>query len=201
MNLKKTLVILTALFAAFSVQAEIQEGKEYITINQPHSAQPEVIEFFSFACPHCYNFEKEFHIPEQIKAQMPKGTQFKQYHVNWQGEELVRAWALAMALGIEDKIRMPMFEAVQGRKVNDMNDIRNVFLANGVTAEQFDGSINSFAVNALVNQQIQLAEKLNVRATPDFYINEKYHVNMEGMPHDDSFDKVYVQTVLDLLKK
>ncbi|TCP96236.1 thiol:disulfide interchange protein DsbA [Cricetibacter osteomyelitidis] len=199
--MKKFLLILTALFAATTVQAAPTEGKEYTTLDQPKSAQPEVIEFFSFGCIHCYHFETQYKIPQQIKEKLPAGVSFKQYHVNWMGDDFVRAWALAMALGVEDKVKMPLFEGVQARKISSMDDIRDVFLANGVSAEQFDGGINSFAVNALFNQQVQLAEKLKVQATPDFYVNGKYHINAQGMPQDESFIPTYVDTVIELLKK
>ncbi|MEN2838636.1 Thiol:disulfide interchange protein DsbA [Mannheimia haemolytica] len=39
-----------------------------------------------------------------------------QYHVNFlgrQSEDLTRAWALAMALGAEDKVKTALFEGAQ----------------------------------------------------------------------------------------
>lgn len=38
------------------------------------------------------------------------------YHVNFMGvtgQELTQAWAVAMALGVEDKVTVPLFEGVQ----------------------------------------------------------------------------------------
>ncbi|OOS00942.1 thiol:disulfide interchange protein [Canicola haemoglobinophilus] len=202
--MKKILLAFASFFFLSSAQAlELQEGKQYIELNQPHSVQTEIIEFFSFSCPHCFNFETKYQIPQKIKADLPKDATFKQYHVDWLGEEMVRAWSLAMILGIEEKVKMPLFEMIiEKRKAPTLDNIRDVFLANGVTAEQFDGGINSFAVTALTNKQITLAKKLGVRATPEFYVNGKYKVNGEGLSRSmDGFIKDYVETVKGLLQK
>ncbi|MDG6895319.1 thiol:disulfide interchange protein DsbA [Volucribacter amazonae] len=207
--MKKILTILTALFAATAVYANelnLTEGKQYQVIDQPRSAQPEVIEFFSFYCPHCYYFDVDYKIPQQIQQNLPEGVSFKQYHVDFlgrQSENLSRAWALAMAMGIEDKVKNDLFIGAQNNAFNSMADIRQVFINNGISAEQFDSSINSFAVNNLVNRQAKLAETFNVRGVPDFYVNGRFRVNPEGLSNTnvETFVSEYVETVKQLLKK
>ncbi|MBN6066193.1 DsbA family protein [Aggregatibacter actinomycetemcomitans] len=198
-----------ALAAAFSVSVQAQdltEGKQYTVVEgQQRTAQPEVIEFFSFYCPHCYSFEAQYHIPQKVAEALPEGTSFKQYHVDFlgrQSENLTRAWALAMAIKAEDKVRMPLFKAAQANALRSMSDIRQIFIDNGISAEQFDGGINSFAVNGLVAKQQNLVEKYQLRGVPDFYVNGKYRVNMEGLAHDENgFVNEYVETVKGLLQK
>ena len=85
--MKKILFLLGALFSFNAFAANLEEGKQYIQVGQTASAQPEVIEFFSFYCPHCYAFEMEYHIPKQVAESLPKGTEFKQYHVNFLGRQ------------------------------------------------------------------------------------------------------------------
>ncbi|MDG2952770.1 thiol:disulfide interchange protein DsbA [Exercitatus varius] len=199
-----TLIAATTAAMSLHVQAaELKEGEQYITVAQNPSSEPEVIEFFSFYCPHCYSFEMTYKIPEKIKAGLPKDASFKQYHVDFlgpQGENLTRAWALAMALGAESKVKRALFESAQANALRSMDDIRQKFIDNGITAEQFDGGINSFAVNALVKKQQNLAQQFKVQGVPDFYVNGKYRVNAEGLSHDD-FVGDYVKTTIELLKK
>ena len=148
--MKKVLFLLGALFSFNAFAANLEEGKQYVQVSQTASAQPEVIEFFSFSCPHCYAFEMEYHIPKQVAEGLPQGTEFKQYHVNFlgrQSENLTRAWALAMALGAESKVKAPLFEAAQQDKLSSMDDIRKIFSDNVVTAQQLYNNINSFAGN------------------------------------------------------
>ncbi len=206
----KTVFIALSALGAFSTTVAAQEptaGKEYTEIRQVPSAQKEVLEFFSFYCPHCYDFELTYQIPSKIKAGLPEGAVFKQYHVDFlgrQSKELTRAWALAMALGAEDKVKTPLFEAAQKNTIKSMDDIRTIFLANGITAEQFDGGINSFAVNGLVTKQNQVTEALNIRGVPAFFVNEQYQINAEGFSDSGStneFVQRYIDAVLFLVKK
>ncbi|HDR1020913.1 TPA: DsbA family protein [Pasteurella multocida] len=205
--MKKLFVALSAFFLAFSVNAaDLTEGKQYVALKTAPSAQSEVVEFFSFYCPHCYSFEYQYKIPEQVKNSLPKDVKFTQYHVEFlgpQGKNLTRAWAFAMATGIEDKVKEPLFLAAQKNALRSMDDIRQIFLDKGVSAEQFDGGINSFAVNALVNKQVNAAEQFKVRGVPDFYVNGRFRVNAEGLntSNTESFIKDYVETVKGLLQK
>ncbi|TDQ56378.1 thiol:disulfide interchange protein DsbA [Mesocricetibacter intestinalis] len=202
--MKKLLFTCLAALAAFSVQAQdLSEGKQYTLSGQEASARPEVVEFFSFYCPHCYSFEMEYKIPHKIRAELPEGTEFHQYHVNFLGrasESLTRAWALAMAIGAEQKVKGPLFEAAHKDSIKSMEDIRRIFIDNGISAEEFDGGINSFAVTALVNKQNNMAQKFNVVSVPDFYVNGKYHVNAGGLSRDN-FVQDYADTVKGLLQK
>ncbi|GJJ80811.1 thiol:disulfide interchange protein DsbA [Pasteurella canis] len=205
--MKKLFLVLASFLCVFVAQAQnLTEGKQYVTLNTSPSAQPEVIEFFSFYCPHCYSFEYEYQIPKKVKADLPQGVEFKQYHVNFlgpQGENLTRAWSFAMATGVEDKVKEALFQAAQKNVLRSMEDIRNIFLKKGISAEQFDGGINSFAVTALVNKQVNAAEQFKVRGVPDFYVNGRYRINPEGLSttSNDAFIKDYVETVKGLLQK
>lgn len=214
--MKKTILLLSALLSISTAQAvdskpfDLENGKQYIELNTEASFQPEVIEFFSFYCPHCYDFEYNYEIPSKIKESLPKNVAFKQYHVSFlgpQGELLTRAWSLALALGVENKVRQPLFEAVH-KAINErdasqpnLDTIRQIFLNAGVTADEFN-SINSFVVTGLVNKQTQLAEKLDVRGVPDFYVDGKYRVNPEGQPKtEQGFINGYLKTIKGLLQK
>lgn len=207
--LKTAFVALSALFAfnTAAVAADPVAGKEYVEVRKAPSAQKEVVEFFSFYCPHCYSFELDYKIPSQIKAKLPADTKLVQYHVNFlgrQSENLTRAWALAMALGAEDKVKTALFEGAQKDAFKSMDDIRSVFLANGITAEQFDNGINSFAVNGLVNKQVQLADEFQIRGVPAFFVNGQYEMKLEGFSDSSStndFIQRYIDAVVFLSKK
>lgn len=206
---KTTFIMLSALFM-FNHQIAAQEfkaGKEYEQVRPEPTAQKEVVELFSFYCPHCYEFSTTYKIPQKIQQGLPKDAVLKEYHVDFlggQSENLTRAWALAMALGKEENVKMPLFKSAQNNAIKSMDDIRAIFLANGISAEQFDGGINSFVVNGLVNKQKQVAEEFKVRGVPAFFVNGQYKINPEGfadVSSTDEFIKRYVDAILFLVKK
>lgn len=70
------------------------------------------------------------------------------------GKDLTQAWAVAMALGVEDQVTVPLFEGVQKTQtVQSVADIRKVFVDAGIKGEDYDAAWNSFVVKSLVAQQ------------------------------------------------
>ena len=214
--MKKSVLLLSALLSISTVQAteikstDLIEGKQYFELNTAESVRPEVVEFFSFYCGHCYDYEYNYKIPTKVKEELPKGVDFKQYHVAFlgpQGELLTRAWSLALALGVENDVRKPLFDAVRkaarerDASQPNLDTIRNIFLDAGVTQDEFN-SIDSFVVTGLMNKQVTLAEKLEVNGVPDFYVNNKYRVNPEGQAKtEQGFINGYLKTIKGLLQK
>ncbi|MNC08701.1 Thiol:disulfide interchange protein DsbA precursor [compost metagenome] len=104
-----------------------------------------------------------------------------------------------MALGVEDKITAPMFEAVQKTQtVQNVADIRQVFIDAGVKAEEYDAAWNSFVVKSLVAQQEKAAADLQLQGVPAIFVNGKYQLNPQGM--DTSNMDVFVQQYADVAK-
>lgn len=52
--------------------AQFQDGKQYITLEKPVAGEPQVLEFFSFYCPHCYQFEEVLHVSDNVKKSCRK---------------------------------------------------------------------------------------------------------------------------------
>jgi len=129
------------------------------------------------------------------------------YHVEFLGplgKELTQAWAVAMALGVEDKITTPMFNGIQKTQtVQTVADIRKVFIDAGVKPEEYDAAWNSFVVKSLVAQQEKAAADLQLQGVPAMYVNGKYQINPQGMDTSnmDAFIMQYADTVKQLVEK
>ena len=201
--MKKIWLALAGMILAFSASAaQFTDGKQYTTLDKPVAGEPQVLEFFSFYCPHCYDFERVWHISDAVKKTLPEGTKMTKYHVEFLGplgKDLTQAWAVAMALGVEDKITAPMFEAVQKTQtVKNVADIRKVFVDAGVKGEDYDAALNSFVVKSLVAQQEKAAADLQLQGVPAMFVNGKYQLNPQGM--DTSNMDVFVQQYADTVK-
>lgn len=119
--MKKVLLMAAALLLApLAVSAvEYQEGVHYTVINDgPATAKPEITEFFSFYCPHCFNFSKT--VVPKILAEKPEGVAFNQAHVDFIGKEMgvemSRAFAVAHQLNVDDKMDAALFSAIHEKK-------------------------------------------------------------------------------------
>ncbi|TQI78011.1 thiol:disulfide interchange protein DsbA [Serratia fonticola] len=201
--MKKIWLALVGMVMAFSASAaQFSDGTQYVTLDKPVTGEPQVLEFFSFYCPHCYQFEEVYHVSDAVKKALPEGTKMTKYHVEFLGplgKQMTQAWAVAMALGVEDKITQPMFEAIQKTQtVQTPDDIRNVFIKAGVSAEDYDSALNSFVVKSLVVQQEKAAEDLQLRGVPAIFVNGKYMVKNEGL--DTSSMEAYVKQFAEVVK-
>lgn len=206
--MKKILLALVGIAMAFGASAaQFSEGDQYIKLDKSITGEPQVLEFFSFYCPHCYEFEEVYHVSDAVRKGLPEGVKMTKYHVEFLGplgKQLTQAWAVAMALGVENKITQPMFEAVQKtQSVQSPEDIRNVFIKAGVSAADYDGALNSFVVKSLVVQQEKAAEDLQLRGVPAIFVNGKYMVKNDGLDTSsmDSYVQQFSNVVNFLLKQ
>ncbi|MEV3837754.1 thiol:disulfide interchange protein DsbA/DsbL [Aeromonas dhakensis] len=190
-----TMLILPMSYAA----PQFKEGIHYETLSNASSAQPEVLEFFSYFCPSCANFEP---IVKGLKKTLPEGVPLKKNHVVFFGQgmgpQMQRAFAVASLLNVEEKITAAIFHKMQQRQSPKCRaDVRNIFVESGISAEKFDNLIDSFAVTSMVAQFDHNTKKYNVRAAPTFLINEKYVVKLESIRSLEQFNQI----VAFLLKK
>nr|WP_314268016.1 thiol:disulfide interchange protein DsbA [uncultured Moellerella sp.] len=187
------LAVIGLVMSFGAVAADYTDGKQYIMQKETVQNLPEVLEFFSFYCPHCYQFEAVYKIPQSIKENLPAGVTNARYHVDFLGPlgaELTKAWAVAMVLNVEDKVTGPIFEGVQKTQtIRSTDDIRSTFIkAAGITAEEYDAALNSFVVKSLVAKQQDAAKNLKLRGVPAIFVNGKYLVNNSGAASNDTKD-------------
>ena len=200
--MKKIFLALIGMVMAFSASAaQFSNGTQYVTLDKPAAGEPQVLEFFSFYCPHCYQFEQVWHVSDNIRKNLPEGVKYAKYHAEFLGplgKQLTQAWAVAIALGVEDKVSPLMFEAVQKKQtVQNVDDIRKVFIQAGVKGEDYDAALNSFVVKSLVVQQEKAAQDLNLQGVPSVFVNGKYMVKNDGL--DTTTMDIYTKQFSDVV--
>ncbi|WP_380184232.1 thiol:disulfide interchange protein DsbA [Kalamiella sp. sgz302252] len=208
--MKKILFALVGVFLAFSASAaQFTDGQQYVTIQKPVTGEPQVLEFFSFFCPHCYEFENVWHVSDAVRKNLPAGTKVSKYHVEFLGGDMgkvvTQAWAVAMALGVEDKVTQPLFEGIQKTQtITDPASLKEAFVkAAGITPEEYDAAWNSFVVKSLVAQQEKAAVDVELRGVPAMFVNGKYMVNNGGLDTSsmDNYTQQYANVVKFLLSQ
>jgi thiol:disulfide interchange protein DsbA len=180
------ILILNTLF--FSVQANEQffeEDKHYEVISQIASSEPNITEYFSFYCSSCFRYEV---IVEGIKNNLPDDINFKRSHVDFLGggperqQNLSRAIIVAKKLKHEDEMVNKIFSEIHTirRPINEVGDIRQLFVTSGFDDRQFDDAWRSFSVIAEANRMKKAQDDLSSRqvltSVPMFVVNDKYKI-------------------------
>lgn len=187
--IKKLFLTLSLLAFGLSCSAEESaagktfiEGTHYDVINPPvRAVSPdtiEVAEFFWYGCSHCYSFEPML---EQWKKNRPEDVSFRGIPAVWRDVMVLhaKAYYAAEALGVLDTMHPVIFQAmnVDRKPLSSEADIRALFVANGVSGDDFDKAFNSFGINSQVEQGIAVGKAAKITGTPALMVNGKYHVS------------------------
>ncbi|PHM71232.1 thiol:disulfide interchange protein DsbA [Xenorhabdus sp. KJ12.1] len=184
--MKKFWFALVGVFMAFNASAsDFSEGKQYVELKKAVADQPQVVEFFSFYCPHCYQFENIFHVPGTIAKNLPEGVTHERYHVDFLGplgKDLTDAWAVAIVLKVQDKVLPVLFDGIQKTQtINTKADIRNAFIKAGISGEDYDAALNSFIVKSVASKERQAAQDFQLQGVPATFVLGKYMINNGGI--------------------
>lgn len=183
-------LILGLMLVPLAAQAvEYKEGTHYQVVKQTATAAPEVTEFFSFYCGHCFKFEP---VISSLKAKLEDDVKFKKTHVDFLGKmgpQLTQAYAAAEILQVEDKFSEIIFEQIhiRGKSFNNEDDILAVFAKAGVAQQEAQAALQSFPVNGLASQMRRDTETFQIRGVPTLIVNGKYKVNTGSVKSEEEF--------------
>jgi thiol:disulfide interchange protein DsbA len=180
-------------------QEKYSKGTHYEVIAEQTTEKKEIVEFFSFWCSHCFNFEP---IVKNIKSKIADDVEFKKVHVNFMGftskqiqDDATRAMMVARVLKKGDVLNQAIFQYIHVARssITGLKDLRNIFILNGVDPEEFDKVVTSFGVNSMLknnNKSIQQYRK-HVSSVPNFIVNGKYQATFTSdMNQDDMVDLI-----------
>ena len=190
--------------AGFAQAQDFEEGVHYEVIADEATSKPEITEFFSFYCVHCYRFEP---IAKEMKSEYPEA--FKKAHVSFisprgnVSETMTQAFVVAQKLDKEEELSAAIFDYNfnKNNMLTSKQDIRNVFVVNGVSGDEFDKAIASFSVRAAAAKMDRRASNLGVNATPTFIVNGKYQMLPQGFRDSDNFLEDFSNLAGYLLEK
>lgn len=195
--LKKLFFLFFLSFATVSHAEPV--GYETLTPVQPTQNQDkiEVIEFFWYGCPHCYTLEPA--LGKWLKTK-PDNVEFIRQPAVFSSlwGKHAKAYIVAEALGVVDKVHADFFDAIQNKKqkLTSEDQLAKFFVAHGVEESLFRSTFNSFLVDAKVRQAKAMAPRYGITGVPAIIINGKYKTSG---PLAGSQEKML--EVLDLLIK
>ena len=159
-----------------------QEGVHYTLIeNAPVTSggKVEVVEAFSYMCPHCAAFEPYISNWEKHK---PENVVFRRLPIvfgraSW--EVYARAYVTAEIMGVADSAHAALMDKLwKDKEIPRSIEELSKFYANyGVDPEKFVATSKSFAVDARIRREQREAQTAGVQGTPSIIVNGKYLVS------------------------
>src|SRR5262245_1745452 len=157
-------LLLAAAFAATAAaQQPLAEGTHYVRLKNPMPVETgkniEVIEFFSYGCPHCGELEPMLQTWLKTK---PADVTFRRIPVMFQPrwENLARVYYVLDAMGEETKLSPDVFSAIHGKglKLWEEKDFAEWAASKGLDRKKVEELWGSFGVVGKVNRAKQLAQ-------------------------------------------
>lgn len=154
--------------------------KEYKVLD-PAQPQPatvkgvEVLEFFNYACPHCYEFEPN------LKAWLknkPKNTDFRYVPAvfNERMFPLAKLYYALEEMGLLEKLHEKVYFAIHQQQFNLLD--RAVLLKwigeQGVDIKKFEATFDSFSVNNKAQRAAQMSRNYRIPGTPYLIVGGRY---------------------------
>ncbi len=183
--------VFAGLLLALPAQAQFVEGTHFDRIDGPAAAEAdggiEVVEVFSYMCPHCRNFQPYVSTWEE---QLGEDVEFRRVPVsfNRSWEPFARAYVTADVMDILDESHVALFEALhdERRSIRTLSDLAEFHSRFGVEADAFESTAGSFPVEAAMRKGRAELGKWGIRSTPTLVINGKWRVSPQrGSTFDD----------------
>lgn len=159
--------------------AKIEEGFDYRILPNPQPVEAkgkvEVIEFFWYGCPHCYDFEPELNA--WLKRQ-PKDVTFRKVPVAFRDDFMPHSqlfYALeAMGKGeaMNDKVMYAMHK--ENKRLMTENEIADWVASQGIDRNTFLATYRSFAVVSKARAARQMADAYRIDGVPTIVMQGRY---------------------------
>ena len=206
------LMVAVACLALAAGAASAQgTGKDFQPINPPQPTSSgnkvEVIEFFSYACPHCHSLQPS--LSAWLKRK-PSDVEFRRIPAVFQDSWIpfAQLYYTLEAMELVDKLHHDVFTAIHSQKVK-LQEPKALFdwaASKGVDRQKFMDTYNSFSVRSLTQRAADTTRRYNVPFTPALVVDGRYltgpSMTSPGNTIDyDRFFKVLDQMVAGARKK
>jgi len=171
--------VLAALALTGVAAADMVEGKEYSRMKIPHAVDSgkkiEVIEFFSYGCPHCNDLEP--YLQAWMKT-LPPDVQFRRVPVMFQDrwKALAKDYFTLEAMGEDAKLSPELFKAVHvsGLPLYQDKAFFDWAASKGLDRTKVVDTYNSFGIDSKMKRAAVLAQEYNIQAVPTLIVDGKF---------------------------
>lgn len=179
------LVMLVMPLVGMAQSPQYEEGTHYIELPIPITnrdpSKVEVTEYFSYGCPHCFEFDSTI---QSWARNLASDVRFNRTPAVWNKDYEVYAltYYTAEAMGVTEKIHTALFSAIHtdGRRLTDPETMAMFFSEFGIDPISFAKVYQSFGVRASVQQAAARGRAYRSGGVPAFIVNGKYRVESQN---------------------
>jgi protein dithiol oxidoreductase (disulfide-forming) len=177
---------LSLLLLSAAPRAALQEGTNFLTLVPPQPTSQrnkiEVVEFFSYACPHCARFSP---MVNAWLAKLPQDVVFRRVPVGFGRDawvNLQRAYYSLEATGDLARLDGPLFRAIheERKPLFDESSIADWVGHNGGDADKFTAAYTSFGVNNQTFEADEMAQNFRIEGVPSLAVDGRYVTHTTG---------------------
>ncbi|OBP17218.1 protein-disulfide isomerase [Rheinheimera sp. SA_1] len=209
----RTFISLLAALSLYACDANANKfvaGEHYEVVAEKSTSKPEIKEFFSFYCGHCFAFEPFAH---KLSKNLPQGVELEKVHVDFlpaaspeMQAALSRAYVVGKNAGQGEQVAAMIFNYIHRQQATFTtdSDIRNLLLVNDFDAATFDKNFNSMPVLSaaakMKEHQLFWSQNRVLTGVPTLLVNGKYKLKFDKLD-PENFDAELKELVSYLLAK
>lgn len=185
-SIRKTLRVIAVLLLAFAatsglaqVQSAPQLGRDYVRLDPPRPVASgdkiEVIEFFYYGCPVCYELEPTlarwvFNLPGSVAMRRVPALSSE----NW--DNFAKLFYTLEAVGQLGRLHWPVYDNFHfdGVRLNEETAMGDWVSRNGIDKEKFMKIYRSPEIQAKLAAARQMIQDYDIKGVPSMVIDGKY---------------------------
>ncbi|HZQ74338.1 MAG TPA: thiol:disulfide interchange protein DsbA/DsbL [Burkholderiales bacterium] len=173
-----------APFALAPFGALAQERPQYTELKPPQPTESggkiEVIEFFWYGCPHCYNLEPTLEawakkLPADVALRLIPAV----FNERWAYDAAI--FYTFDALGVLERVHRPFFDAIHRDRLRTDNPaaLSEWLGKNGIDPKKFQETFKSFGVQSKTRRATQQTVAYKIDGTPAMAVQGRFTVSAE----------------------
>jgi thiol:disulfide interchange protein DsbA len=175
--------VVSLVFAAAIAPAAVAQPQQapFLYVEPPIATDTpgkiEVVEFFWYECPHCYQLEPAL---EKWIPKLAKDVQFRRVPATFNERWILsaRVFYALESMGIEDKLHKSLMDAIHRDRlrITDERQLTDWLARQGVDVAKFRAALTSFAVEGRLKRAMQLVRDSRIDGVPALMIDGRYLV-------------------------
>jgi len=161
-------------------EVHYKKGVDYTVMPGIASAKKQVLEFFSYSCPHCYTFDSTI---EGYLKSAPSEFSFDRIPVSFgrsDWEHAAKVYTLSELMGLQQTLHHKAFERIHDKvkPFKKESDVFSFFETNGISKEKYEKTAKSFSATSKIRRNEVMTKKYKITSVPTLIVRDIYKIEI-----------------------